>query len=81
MSFSLEEINQLQKVDFVEVFSNVVECYPEAAESVSNLAPFDTFSTLLEAFMTHLDQLDSLSKFSFWVFRAEDFYWDEFFFL
>ncbi|XP_059618264.1 2-oxo-4-hydroxy-4-carboxy-5-ureidoimidazoline decarboxylase-like [Phlebotomus argentipes] len=62
MKFTLEEINQLEKVEFEEVFKNVVECFPDAAKNVSNQAPFATFFALLEAFMQHLDQLDPMKK-------------------
>ncbi|GAB0096329.1 2-oxo-4-hydroxy-4-carboxy-5-ureidoimidazoline decarboxylase [Sergentomyia squamirostris] len=62
MKFTLEEINELTRAEFEEVFKNVVECFPEAAHSVANLTPFSTFEHLLEAFLNYVDQLDSLKK-------------------
>uniref|UniRef100_A0A1L8E2I5 2-oxo-4-hydroxy-4-carboxy-5-ureidoimidazoline decarboxylase n=1 Tax=Nyssomyia neivai TaxID=330878 RepID=A0A1L8E2I5_9DIPT len=62
MKFCIEEINRLSKADFVELFKNVVECFPEAPEVVSEMVPFSSYAVLIKAFMDYLEQLNSIKK-------------------
>lgn len=58
----ISEVNQLLDQDFVEVFKNVVELYPKAAQSVVLQRPFANLNELIVAFNNFLENLQVSEK-------------------
>lgn len=59
---NIEAVNNLSKEQFVNVFRNVVESYPEASESVFSKRPFGNVKTLCDAFSEHLETISMDGK-------------------
>lgn len=59
---TIEEVNQLEAVDFVDLFENAVELWPNAAESVTLQRPFVNLSQLISRFDEYLDSLGEEEK-------------------
>lgn len=60
---SLAAVNSLSSSDFESIFINVVECWPDAADSVfKSTIPAESFIVLLAAFDNYLAGLDGNSK-------------------
>ena len=56
------EVNELLDGVFVDVFKNVVELYPRAAQSVVLQRPFKSLNELIDAFNNYLEALKTAEK-------------------
>lgn len=59
---SLDVVNRLSEEEFEKIFSNVIECWPQASINVWSKIPFTSFDLLLNEFTKYLNDLDKLSK-------------------
>lgn len=59
---SLQQVNELPAEQFIKIFTNVVECWPFAAEYVSTKAPFESTDKLLDEFDQYLSDLPESSQ-------------------
>lgn len=54
---SIEQVNSLSREEFVNVFGNAVESYPEASESIFPKRPFENIKMLCDAFVKLLEEI------------------------
>ncbi len=59
---SIENLNRIQSIEFINIFRNVVENWPQAAIHVSSMRPFSDTNQLVERFEIYLRDLDDTSK-------------------
>lgn len=59
---TIEDLNNLQSEDFVNIFKNVVELWPKAAENVQTKKPFANLNEFAFAFDTYLENLSTEDK-------------------
>jgi 2-oxo-4-hydroxy-4-carboxy--5-ureidoimidazoline (OHCU) decarboxylase len=55
--FRVEEVNALGNEQFVWIFNNIVESYPQAASAICNERPFTSADHLADAASNYLDLL------------------------
>lgn len=58
----IENLNEISKIEFQNMFRNVVEHYPQAAIDVSSRRPFVDTNQLVEHFDDYLTNLDEASQ-------------------
>lgn len=59
---TIDEVNQLESADFVNLFKNAVELWPDAAESVIQQRPFVNLNQLTSRFDEYLENLSEENK-------------------
>jgi 2-oxo-4-hydroxy-4-carboxy-5-ureidoimidazoline decarboxylase len=62
MNYSLAEINQMSKVEFVEAFGGVFEDTPEIAVQASEKRPFETMAQVYEVMMAEVEGMSPEEK-------------------
>lgn len=59
---TIEDVNQLDSENFVKLFKNVVELWPEASKSVEVKKPFTNLNDLVRSFQDYLENLSVNNK-------------------
>ncbi|XP_077297914.1 2-oxo-4-hydroxy-4-carboxy-5-ureidoimidazoline decarboxylase-like isoform X2 [Arctopsyche grandis] len=59
---NIDEVNTIDIENFVNIFSNVVESYNDAAKAVFSSRPFKDVETLCKAFSDHLENISIEDK-------------------
>lgn len=59
---SIDDINILPTIEFQNIFSNVIENWPQAASQIAPTRPFTNANHLVEQFENYLSNLDDASK-------------------
>lgn len=54
---SIEDVNKLPSTEFVNLFKNAVELWPQAAESTVQQRPFNSLNELVDHFSDYLENL------------------------
>lgn len=62
LKLSIEEVNRLPSDDFVNIFENVVEFWPKAAETIATQRPFTSVAELVSHFSEYIENLSEGEK-------------------
>lgn len=61
-TLQLNSLNKISASEFQHIFSNVIECRPQAAAAVSSLRPFRDGRQLVQEFQNYLSNIDDATK-------------------
>lgn len=59
---NIEQLNQLNSTEFLNIFKNVIELWPKAAESVYKQKPFPSLTDFADKFDSYLESLSVEDK-------------------
>lgn len=59
---TIEDINKLSSIEFINLFKNAVELWPQAAETVAKQLPFSRLTDLVDHFVDYLENLSIADK-------------------